>query len=304
MKTRKGDREGDQWRLLAGDCRRRLKDIPSKSATLCVTSPPYWMIWDYGSVAQVGGELDLTEYVRTLVAIFNEIRRILLNTGVLWLNLGDTYNAYNGGRGSSRGSERRRQGCAREFPKGYGLTEKSLNDRCLTGVPWRVANALADAGWTLRADVIWRKPNAKPHRVTDRPQTVHEYLFLLSNGRWYRYDRDLGPKSTVVDVNTEQTKGRAGGPPRFPAALIEPLILASSKFGDTVLDPFAGAGTVLTSAVALGRRAIGIELMADSREEIERNLGATQQRLPITAQNPAQTPTLWGGKEGEHESRR
>ncbi len=141
--------------------------------------------------AQLGLEPTPTGYVASIVAIFDEVRRVLKEDGTLWLNLGDSYNAYNGGAGPSSALSRGAQTKERpNLPSGYGLKFKGLKPKDLVGIPWRVAFALQEAGWYLRSDIIWSKPNPMPESVTDRPTKAHEYLFLLSKSQRYYYDAE------------------------------------------------------------------------------------------------------------------
>lgn len=170
-----------------------------------------------------------------------------------------------------------------------------LKAKDLIGIPWRVAFALQADGWYLRSDIIWAKPNPMPESVTDRPTKSHEYLFLLSKSERYYYDADAiaepaekGAAGSTFNGGKTATHqlGRSSDVPRedsgtrnkrtvwtvptspykgahfatFPPALIEPCILAGSNTGDTVLDPFGGAGTTGLVADRLGRNAILCEL--------------------------------------------
>jgi len=247
--------------LYQGDCRAALAGLAEESFACCVTSPPYWGLRDYGTEGQIGLEETLENYVATLVDVFHETRRVLRRDGVLWLNLGDAYNAYNGNRGPSRGKVNRRH---HEFmpalPKGHGLTCKTLKPKDLIGIPWRVALALQRDGWYLRGDVIWHKPNPTPERVKDRPHRSHEYLFLFSKSDRYSF---VLPKDRRTSVWTVPTKPYKGHRAVFPPKLIEPCILAGSRPGDLVLDPFAGSGTTLATAAQTGRKAVGVELNRD-----------------------------------------
>ncbi len=140
-------------------------------------------------------------------------------------------------------------------------TPEGLKPKDLIGLPWRLAFALQDAGWWLRSEIIWNKPNAHPESVRDRPTKAHESLFLLSKRQDYYYDIDAvrGPNGrrlrTTWDIPTEPRKpdygASKGHPAVMPATLAERCVSITSKTGDVVLDPFAGSGTTLIAAQRL-----------------------------------------------------
>lgn len=159
--------------------------------------------------SQLGLEPTPEEYVANMVGVFREVRRVLRKDGTLWLNLGSSYASHDpGGRRAGeflnpdgrppvKGEARNRAGNYRPF----GLKPKDL-----VGIPWRVAFALQADGWYLRSDIIWSKPNPMPESVTDRPTKAHEYLFLLSPGRWsgavepiYATDADAAWLAALID---------------------------------------------------------------------------------------------------------
>jgi DNA modification methylase len=191
------------------------------------------------------------------------------------------------------------------------LAASGLPAKNLLGIPWRVAFALQADGWYLRSDIIWHKPNPMPESVTDRPTKAHEYLFLLAKSPTYFYDSDAiaepsqkwgdeGPRPrtkadglaferakrdrvgnqcqvtatrnrrTVWTVATQPYSGAHFA--TFPPALIEPCIMAGSARGDTVLDPFGGAGTTGLVADRLGRDAILCELNPTYAEMARRRI--------------------------------
>jgi DNA modification methylase len=136
---------------------------------------------------QLGLEPTPEEYVAHMVEVFREVRRVLRDDGVLWLNLGDSYAAGKLGRDDS--GDNGRFGGPRIEPK-QRSAPPGLKPKDLVGIPWRVAFALQADGWWLRADCIWAKPNPMPESVTDRPTKSHEYLFLLAKSERYYYDQD------------------------------------------------------------------------------------------------------------------
>lgn len=248
--------------LFEGDAINVLRRLPSDSVQCVVTSPPYWGLRDYGIEGQIGLETILPQFLNRLVAIFSEVKRVLKPDGLLWLNIGDGYTSGNRGyRAPDKKNPARAMSVRPDTPEG-------LKPKDLLGIPWRLAFALQDDGWYLRCDIVWNKPNATPESVADRPTRAHEYLFMLSKSERYYYHReamkDIGSngkprnRRSVWDINTQAFAGSHFA--TFPPALIEPCILASTRPGDFVLDPFFGSGTVGMVCQRQARRYIGIEL--------------------------------------------
>jgi len=250
-------------RLIVGDALHVLRTLPADSVRCCVTSPPYWGLRDYEAEGQIGAELDVVEYVKQLSRVFAEVRRVLQPDGSLWLNIGDSYTS--GGR-TWRAPDKKNGGRAMHYRP---PTPEGLKPKDLIGVPWRVAFALQADGWFLRSDIIWHKPNCQPESVRDRPTQAHEYLFLLTKSAHYHYDyeavrepcddgKGLRNKRTVWSVNTVPSPDAHFA--AFPPELVGPCILAGSRPGDVVLDPFFGTGTVGAVAHRHGRVFVGIEI--------------------------------------------
>jgi DNA modification methylase len=168
--------------------------LPLAAGTVqcCVTSPPYWGLRDYGVAGQLGLESTPDDYVASMVSVFREVRRVLRDDGVLFLNLGDSY-ATGGGKCINPGGDAR-VGIAGFLPRGQTppnrLPLPGLKPKDLVGIPWAVAFALRDSGWYLRSDIIWAKPNPMPESVTDRPTKSHEYVFLLTKSSRYYWDAE------------------------------------------------------------------------------------------------------------------
>ena len=255
-----------------GDCRDIMRRWASKGvkAQMCVTSPPYFGLRDYGHPGQIGLEQTPEQYIAAMVEVFRCVRDVMADDGTLWLNIGDSYGAKN-----------------------------------LLGIPWRVALALQTDGWILRQDIIWHKPNPMPESVRDRCTKAHEYIFLMSKSERYFFDSEAMKEPVQSDkgngktfrgggsytggnsFNNHATKQREshGNVPNedgtrnrrsvwtvaarpysgahfatYPPELIEPCILAGSRPGDIVMDPFMGSGTTAQVAQNLGRKPIGCEL--------------------------------------------
>ena len=257
-----------------GDAYTVLKKLPSDFFQTAVTSPPYWGLRDYGTEGQIGSEERLADYIENLVRIFSEVRRVLKPDGTLWLNLGDTYTS--GGR-KWRAPDKKNPARAMSY---RAPTPEGLKPKDLIGVPWRVAFALQQSGWYLRSEIIWHKPNPHPESVKDRPTRAHETIFLLTKSEKYYYDHEaisepaqngrMRNKRTVWTIPTEPLKEAHFA--TFPTKLVVPCILAGSRPGDFVIDPFFGSGTTGLVAAWYQRYFVGIELQPKYIEIAQRRL--------------------------------
>lgn len=186
------------------DCLDGMKQIPDGTIDCCVTSPPYYALRDYGVDGQIGLEETPQKYIEKLTDVFMEVYRVLKPEGTLWLNIGDSYNGYKGNAKSEHndsafvgghGGHPTREGK-------FGLEDKNIKPKDLIGIPWMLAFSLRNAGWYLRQDIIWHKPNPMPESVTDRCTKSHEYIFLFSKSPKYYYDykaiqEDAKPESEL-----------------------------------------------------------------------------------------------------------
>jgi DNA modification methylase len=279
--------------ILVGDNRTTLKTLESGSVQTCITSPPYWGLRDYGEDEQIGMEKTPEQFVEELCKVFDEVWRVLADDGTLWLNLGDSYSGSGKGPSGNLGAKHDERNMEH---KHSAIVPDGLKPKDLVGIPWRVAFALQARGWYLRQDIIWAKPNPMPESVTDRCTKSHEYIFLLTkqpryfydnqaikepvaqewgtrdrtNGKYHKDGTGLQPhtgleknytdrnKRDVWMVNTSRYKEAHFA--TYPPELVLPCVLAGSKVGDTVLDPFSGSGTTGVVALANNRNFIGCEL--------------------------------------------
>lgn len=261
--------------LIQGNALTTLKQFPDKYFRCCITSPPYWGLRDYEIENQIGAEVDLNEYIDNLVEVFQEVNRTLADDGTFWLNIGDSYTS---GNRTWRHPDKKNPARGMNYrpPTPPGLKPKDL-----IGVPWRLAFALQSAGWYLRSDIIWYKPNCQPESVKDRPTQAHEYLFLFSKSEKYFYDYEslkepalskgkTRNRRSVWPIKTEAYNGAHFA--TFPPNLIRPCIIAGSQPNDFVLDPFLGSGTVGQISQEQNRKFVGIELKPEYIDIAEKRI--------------------------------
>ncbi|MBE0548485.1 MAG: helix-turn-helix domain-containing protein [Rubrivivax sp.] len=259
-------REELRWSILNADVNAALVCLPAESVNCAVTSPPYYWQRDYEVEGQLGHESTIDGYVQALVRVFANLKRTLTQDGTLFLNLGDTYYS---AKGKPHGSDEKHNGRnmmrrhlrAVDGP-GLGLPRKSL-----IGIPWRVALAMQDDGWTLRSAVIWQRPGTLPEPTAhDRPWRTHENVFIFSKGPRYYFKRDaLGSEEDVWKIVARPENPGAHFAP-YPRELVDRCLACGCPEGGTVLDPFVGSGTTMVSALASGRQAVGIELKPEYAE--------------------------------------
>jgi site-specific DNA-methyltransferase (cytosine-N4-specific) len=267
--------------IFEGNALTILERLPDQCVQCVITSPPYWGLRDYKLPGQIGLEPTLPQFVNKLVSVFSEVRRVLRDDGVFWLNIGDGYTSGNRGwRAPDKKNPARAMSVRPDTPDG-------LKPKDLQGIPWRLAFALQDDGWYLRADIVWNKPNAMPESVKDRPTRAHEYLFMLTKSERYFYDRKAIAEAngrncrSVWNIHTQGFPGAHFA--TFPPKLVEPCIKAASRPGDFILDPFFGSGTVGVVAEQLGRRYVGIELHPHYVNMAVRRLAADDKIIRIAA---------------------
>lgn len=300
-----GDKSFTSTLYYGADVRESLRLLEPQSVQCVVTSPPYWGLRSYlgegdplkGS--EIGAEPTPESYVTAMVDVFREVRRVLRDDGVLWLNLGDSF-ARDGGPVTKPGATAKAGNTLANVDtrEGQRASDISLKPKDLVGIPWMLAFALRADGWYLRSDVIWAKGSCMPEAVTDRPTRSHEYVFLLTKNARYFYDADAVREGAVQadHVRADKIGGNKGDETHhspgsifegsttrnrrsvwtinsrpykgahfatMPPALAEVCIKAGTRPGDTVMDPFSGSGTTGYVANRLGRHYVGTDLNLD-----------------------------------------
>ena len=151
----------------------------------------------------IGLEQSFDEWLQAMVEVFAEVRRVLRDDGVVWLNMGDSYASGNRTRYDADEMLPAREHQSRP------ATPIGLKPKDLVGQPWRLAFALQADGWYLRSDVIWAKPNPMPESVRDRPTKSHEYVFLLTKSERYFYDAEAVRERVTGNAHARRKDGKA-----------------------------------------------------------------------------------------------
>ena len=185
-----------------------LKTLPSGSVHCVVTSPPYWGLRDYGVEDAIGLEATPEQYVARMVEVFREVRRVLRSDGVCWVNLGDTYNAYNGGAGPSSNLSQTQSEQRPRLETGFGLQCKSLKPKDLVGIPWRVAMALQQPYYTGRIsnvnDRFWLAAMVDTEgciHIHKRSAGAKSHTHTLVDGSTVDYERKTDTYGVMVSID-------------------------------------------------------------------------------------------------------
>lgn len=265
---------GQSWHLFEGDAHTVLQQLPDNTYHCVVTSPPYYWLRDYKVEGQIGQEKTVDSYVDAIANVMDEVRRVLRDDGLLFLNIGDTYYS---GKGKSHGkdpkSNKRRFGL-REVDKSGGMGI-GLERKTLIGIPWRVAIEMSQRHWVLRSSIIWHGKQGLSESVMDRPRRSYEFIFMFAKSRFYYFNRKALAAQRVKLIGQDQefnqgedvwnivarpkaANGLETAP--FPDELVQRCLEIGCPEGGHVLDPFVGGGTTLRAALQTGRSATGIEL--------------------------------------------
>jgi len=291
-----------------------LKTFPAESIDMCITSPPYWgtrnydtepVIWggnnscnhDFATCdnnggffcsncgawkGQLGQEPTLKLYVKHVVDVMDEVKRVLKNEGTCWLSLGDTYASGEVGRHDKNYGGEFDRPKWKGIKRKYATLETGVPFGSITNMPARVAIEMTDNhGWIERNAIIWHKPNAMPDGVKNRFSMDYEMLYFFVKTNKYYFERVLEPSAEYLkspltsNVKTRNKRSVWSLPVQafskahfaiFPEKLIETPVKAGCPPHGTVLDPFMGSGTVAVVAKRLHRNYVGIEL---NREYVE-----------------------------------
>jgi len=181
-------------KILQGNCIDKIKELEDNSIDCVVSSPPYFGLRDYGTDEQFGLEKTYQDYLANTVKVFETFKPKLKDTATIWWNVGDSYSS--GSRTSTTNQSLRGN-------KDYGVTrtpvQNDIKEKDLLMIPNRVAIALQEAGWYIRSEIIWHKPNPMPESVKDRPTSCHEKIWLITKNKKYYYDAEA-IKEPITDT--------------------------------------------------------------------------------------------------------
>ena len=296
---------------LFGDALEMLRLIQSESVDTCVTSPPYYGLRDYGVDGQIGLEETPEQYIERLTAVFSEVRRVLKNDGTLWIVIADSYKdksllgipwllAF-----SLRADgwylrddiiwskpnpmpESVKDRCTKSYEHIFMLSKsqhyffdgEAISEPTAESTTRRLSQGIDHQSGSSRA---YGKTNgnmkaAAPRYGGKKYTATPDKFNRTKSGGIYEY-RPRRNKRNVWTVTTKPYKGAHFA--TYPPDLIEPCILAGSRKGGIVLDPFLGSGTTAAVAEQLGREYIGIELNTDNEPLIRERLANINRQLTI-----------------------
>ena len=205
--------DSERCKFITGNALTELSKMPDQTVNVIVTSPAYWPAKRMYNGKGIGFEATLGEYITSLVTLFREARRVLKDTGVVWIVIDDSY-AKAGGKWTAEGYLLKRPGrqkSAKSTGMGYQDTKCLRPDANLLFIPARLAMALQDDGWMCRAEIIWHKGpgGGRPELVRNRVTKTHEKVFMFTKQRQYFYDPDPIREPLVRPyANAGKTKAR------------------------------------------------------------------------------------------------
>jgi DNA modification methylase len=198
--------------VVCGDSLAVLKTFPNESVDCVITSPPYFNLRDYGVNGQIGLEKTYQEYIDKLIAVFDEVKRILKKDGTCFINLMDTYGG-SGGLGYKQSYSNVNQSTGGKenisLKSKLGIKTNYLQ-KSLMMIPERFGIAMIDRGWINRNCLIWIKPNAMPESVQDRWKKAHEYIFFFTKSKKYYFNLDAirTPHKDISIKRADYEQGR------------------------------------------------------------------------------------------------
>ena len=298
-------------KVYIGDCLDVLTTFPDESIDMCITSPPYWGLRDYGVDNQLVLEETPEEFVDKLCDVFDEFKRVLKPHGSCWVNLGDSYcrSPNSQDKSGKTGITTHKYDYDFKHKKNYGDTYKP---KSLVQIPSRFAIEMTNRCWILRNEIIWHKPSCLPASVKDRYTVDFEKMFFFTKNPKYYFKQQIEPVKDVslkraeyglnqtdnsqkaVNVQDMKKMGTRFVNPNgrnkrtvwhintasfkdahfavYPPELLESPIDAGCPEDGVVLDPFFGSGTTAQVAMEQDKDWVGIELNPDYEKISDKRL--------------------------------
>lgn len=291
--------------ILTGDALEMLRQLPDCCCSTCVTSPPYYGLRNYGENGQIGLEETPSKYIDKLVEVFREVRRVLKGNGTLWLNIGDSYAV------KPTGAAKRKDLIGIPWLLAFALRADGWYLRA--DIIWHKPNTMPESAkdrptraheylflLSKRPDYYYDAEAVKETAVgfgPDNPGRKRGNTSTFRGGNAYTHNQAIDNSAKVERQSHGLVPNETGKRNRrsvwtvatrpyksahfatFPEELVRPCILAGSRPGDTVLDPFSGSGTTGAVAIQEGRDYIGIEINPEYIKMSEERLhAATQER--------------------------
>lgn len=303
-----GFRPPSTFELIHNDALDFARQLPSGSVNCIVTSTPYWAMrvykestavsWADGEYVPYGHEQTPEAFVRHTIEMLYELKRVLARDGSIWWNVMDTFNTRTQIRGNAAEALRAMQGAEQgkawtdHAYRRYSAGHSFLKDGEQIGIPSMIAQRASRIGLFLKSTITWAKTATLPEPQKSRVSRQLEYVLHFSNQRAPKFHKEayaqlgteLGGRNELLETAKlsdvwviPTSSGGDGHGAQFPAALPGRCIALSTDPGDVVFDPFVGSGTSVVAALALGRRAIGVdtskEYLATAKRKVTAFLG-------------------------------
>ena len=206
----------EKIKIIQGNCIDKIQELKNNSIDCVVSSPPYFGLRDYGVDGQFGLEKTYQDYIANTVKVFETFKPKLKDTATIWWNVGDTYASngiyihswYKKEKNKDKKNLHTNNKVRYQDRKAY--RDHIIKAKDLMMIPNRVAIALQDAGWYIRSEIIWHKPNPMPESIKDRPTSCHEKIWLITKNKKYYYDADAVREPCKDETIRRMTLGNKG----------------------------------------------------------------------------------------------
>ena len=282
--------DNENVRLFSGDVFEVLNDLPANEIQAVITSPTYWGKRQFTDDPKEFGTEPLECYVERNIKLYARLLETMKQGGSLFVIMQDSYM----GSGVSRahhnhwvsGDNYKRNGIdstKQGNTTSVTASHRTIRNKSLCALPYRIAIALVDLGYVWRQQLIWEKPNPMPENVQDRSWQSVEYILHFTNHPKYKFNKESfsvqgvnGNQRLPKQVITCTTEPKKEHSATFPLNLVERLLLSVTDVDDLVFEPFLGSGTMMDLALKTNRKFIGCDIcerfVEDAKARIEESL--------------------------------